>query len=358
MHLPAPRGPLSAHLVDVLAGEVVLDATTVAAARAAAGTSAPLTDDDLHLSLWMLYELHYRGFDGVDDGWEWEPQLLAVRRELETVYERALRTACRKAVDAGVAAAGPDADLPEQLFGLVSSFDGPSLAKHLHREATAEQFKEVLVHRSIYQLKEADPHTWTIPRLPDGPKVALVELQYDEYGAGRAHRQHAHLFAEGMAACGLDRTYGAYVDAVPGLTLALSNAMSLFGLHRRLRGASVGHLAALEATSSLPCKKYVGASAGSTCPRRSRSTSTSTSRPTRCTSRSRSGTSAGPSSSSSRSSARRSVRRRGVPAHRLPAGRARAHELAARPRVPAAAPADRGRRVRGPPAASRSVRAR
>jgi hypothetical protein len=85
-----------------------------------------------------------------------------------------------------------------------------------------------------------------------------VELQYDEYGAGRAHRQHAHLFAEGMAACGLDRTYGAYVDAVPGLTLALSNAMSLFGLHRRLRGASVGHLAALEATSSLPCKKYVG----------------------------------------------------------------------------------------------------
>ena len=258
MHLPAPRGPLSAHLVDVLAGEVVLDATTVAVARAAAGTSAPLTDDDLHLSLWMLYELHYRGFDGVDDGWEWEPQLLAVRRELETVYERALRTACRKAVDAGVAVAGPDADLPEQLFGLVSSFDGPSLAKHLHREATAEQFKEVLVHRSIYQLKEADPHTWTIPRLPDGPKVALVELQYDEYGAGRAHRQHSHLFAEGMAACGLDRTYGAYVDAVPGLTLALSNAMSLFGLHRRLRGASVGHLAALEATSSLPCKKYVG----------------------------------------------------------------------------------------------------
>ena len=32
--------------------------------------------------------------------------------------------------------------------------------------------------------------------------------------------------------------------------------MSLFGLHRRLRGALVGHLAALEMTSSLPNRRY------------------------------------------------------------------------------------------------------
>jgi hypothetical protein len=30
--------------------------------------------------------------------------------------------------------------------------------------------------------------------------------------------------------------------------------MSLFGLHRRLRGAIVGHLAAYEMTSSIPCR--------------------------------------------------------------------------------------------------------
>jgi hypothetical protein len=31
--------------------------------------------------------------------------------------------------------------------------------------------------------------------------------------------------------------------------------MSLFGLQRRLRGAALGHLAAFEATSSLPCRR-------------------------------------------------------------------------------------------------------
>ena len=34
----------------------------------------------------------------------------------------------------------------------------------------------------------------------------------------------------------------------------MNNAGSLFGLHRRLRGAAMGHLAAFEMTSSLPCK--------------------------------------------------------------------------------------------------------
>ena len=31
--------------------------------------------------------------------------------------------------------------------------------------------------------------------------------------------------------------------------------MSLLGLHRRLRGAALGHLAAVETTSSVPCRK-------------------------------------------------------------------------------------------------------
>ena len=33
----------------------------------------PLSDDDAALALYVLYELHYRGFEGVDEGWEWEP---------------------------------------------------------------------------------------------------------------------------------------------------------------------------------------------------------------------------------------------------------------------------------------------
>ncbi len=256
MQLPSPRGVLSSHLIDVLAGKARLQPSTLGnAVRTAMVSDNPIADEDVQLSLWVLYELHYRGFDGVDDRWEWEPHLLKARRELEECFEAELR---RRASSHVTNAAIADGDLPERLFGLVDEFEGPSITSYLQREATADQFKEMLVHRSIYQLKEADPHSWAIPRLPDLAKVPLVELQYDEYGAGRPERQHAKLFADGLAACGLDREYGAYLDQVPGSTLALSNAMSLFGLHRRLRGAAMGHLAALEATSSLPCRKYVG----------------------------------------------------------------------------------------------------
>jgi hypothetical protein len=37
--------------------------------------------------------------------------------------------------------------------------------------------------------------------------------------------------------------------------------MSLFALHRRLRGALMGHLAAFESTSSLPCRRFSGGAA-------------------------------------------------------------------------------------------------
>ena len=112
------------------------------------------------------------------------------------------------------------------------------------------------MHRSAYQLKEADPHSWALPRLTGGPKAAMVEIQADEYGGGDADRIHAALFARAMDALGLDSRYGAYVDHLPAVTLATVNLMSMFGLHRRLRGAIVGHLALFEMTSSIPNRRY------------------------------------------------------------------------------------------------------
>ena len=156
-----------------------------------------------------------------------------------------------------VAAAGPG-DLPDQLFALIASFDGPSLARLLHREATAEQFREVLVHRSIYQLKEADPHTWAIPRLPDGRqgRAGGAAVRRVRRRPARPAARHPVRRGRWPPAASTGR-YGAYVDAVPGLTLALNNAMSLFGLHRRLRGASMATSRRSRSTSSLPCRKYV-----------------------------------------------------------------------------------------------------
>jgi heme oxygenase-like protein len=134
--------------------------------------------------------------------------------------------------------------------------EGPALSTYLEREGTLDQFREFAAHRSAYQLKEADPHSWALPRLSGGPKAALVEIQADEYGGGRADRVHATLFAKAMGALGLDDRYGAYVDLLPGVTLRTVNLMSLCGLHRRLVGAIIGHLALFEMTSAIPNRRY------------------------------------------------------------------------------------------------------
>ncbi|RBQ21128.1 iron-containing redox enzyme family protein [Spongiactinospora rosea] len=248
MRLPAARGPITAGLFARLTGPPgEVDPPPVTSAGASA-----LDDDDLQLALFACYELHYRGFDDVDDRWEWQPSLLAARHELE----RAMR--------AGLAAAvpRPPAVPPDQVRRALTELvakdtaSGPSLAACLQDEGDLGRFREFVVHRSIYHLKEADPHTWAIPRLHDGPKAALVEIQADEYGGGRPERMHATLFRTTMTGLGLDDSYGAYLPLVPGITLAVSNVMSLFGLHRRLRGALAGHLAALEMTSSLPNRRY------------------------------------------------------------------------------------------------------
>ena len=125
----------------------------------------------------------------------------------------------------------------------------------MQTDATKEQVLDLLRVRSVYHLKEADPTTWVIPRLPVAAKAALVELQYDEYGVGDPARLHAHLFARGMEASGLRPEPGAYVDEAPVEILEQNNVLSMFGLQRRLRAAAVGHLAAFEATSSVPSRR-------------------------------------------------------------------------------------------------------
>jgi hypothetical protein len=158
-------------------------------------------------------------------------------------------------VAAGPVDASP-AEIPAQLAYVLEEYKGPPLGRYIETQGTLEQFREFVVHRSAYQLKEADPHSWAIARLTGRAKVALVEIQSDEYGGGRPERQHARLYAQTMEAIGLDPAYGAYLDSIPGTTLATVNLMSLFGLHRRLRGSIVGHLALLEMDSTQPNRRY------------------------------------------------------------------------------------------------------
>jgi len=208
---------------------------------------APDDTADAQLCLWTLYELHYRGFDDVPDDLEWHPGPLAVRHALELSFEADLRDRCESP--------SPAEPFAEALFAFVADHEGPSLASFVQRHATADQALELLRLRSIYHLKEADPTAWVIPRLSASPKAALVELQYDEYGGGDPNKVHSRLFARGLEACGLRSEYGAYIDDVPVEVLEQNNAMSLLGLHRRHRGAALGHLAAFEASSSMPSRR-------------------------------------------------------------------------------------------------------
>ena len=211
----------------------------------------PLSDEDLQLALYLCYELHYRGLPGVSDEWEWEPSLLALRRQLEARFEAGLLDALG-APEGDVAAE----DMDVALRAVEAADEAPSLSRHLERHGTHAEMLEFVVHRSAYQLKEADPHSWALPRLTGAPKAAMVEIQADEYGGGDAERMHAALFAKSMDRLGLDSRYGAYLDRIPGVTLATVNLMSLLGLHRRWRGALVGHLALFEMSSSVPNRRY------------------------------------------------------------------------------------------------------
>jgi len=241
--LPWPRGPLSATVISALQREPgTLGATPPV------GLVDALSDDDFSLALYLCYELHYRG--ATNAYWEWDPELLTFRAELEGVFEDRLRDEVRH--DGFI----DERDVVQALEQLIGSSLGPSLSAYLLEEGTLDQLREFCVHRSAYQLKEADPHTFGIPRLTGEAKAAMVEIQFDEYGSGDASRMHATLFGNTLTALGLDRSYGSYVEVLPGTTLATVNLVSMFALHRRWLPALVGHLAVFEMTSVEPMGRY------------------------------------------------------------------------------------------------------
>jgi hypothetical protein len=243
--LPSARGPLSerllAHLVRPVHDLAPLPEPD----------DDPLEGDDSALALHLCYELHYRGLPEVDEAWEWEPTLLRERRRLEQRFEHRLLELTGP-VPIGLSPAGA----ADALRAVRDDSSAPSLSPRVAESGTLSEVRELAIHRSDYQLKEADPHTWAIPRLHGRAKAALVDIQTGEYGDGRADRLHAHLFATTMRALGLDSRYGAYRDRIPGLTVSTSNLMSLFGLHRGWRGALVGHLALFEMCSIGPMGRY------------------------------------------------------------------------------------------------------
>ncbi|MFI8215327.1 iron-containing redox enzyme family protein [Streptomyces sp. NPDC085932] len=231
--LPTPRGPLSRGVAAYLRGAGRLPRMEDVARAAVYG-------EDLQLALYLCYELHYRGFAGVPPEREWDPDLLRVRAAMEHRFLSALRTDARvhDSVDEALAAL------------LVEPVEGTGVSYFLRDEGELWHLREYAAQRSLYHLKEADPHAWVLPRLWGRAKAGMAAVEFDEWGGGRTERVHARLFADLMTDLGLDTTYGRYLDAASAEALVTVNMMSLFGLHRALRGALVGHFATVEITSS------------------------------------------------------------------------------------------------------------
>ncbi len=243
LRLPVTEGPITTSLFDYLRGDSAAIASPIT-------NGDPIGDRDLQLALYVANELHYGGVAGIDDELEWDPEVSALRTTLERAMLDQLRSEC-----------GPDemvepGDVPQRIFDLIEADDGPPLARYLETQADLEQFREFVMHRSAYQLKEADPHSFGLPRIAAPAKSAMVEIQADEYGGGSADRMHSQLFAKAMTALGLDPTPGEYVGLLTAETLATVNLITLFGLRRSLRGALVGHLAGFEITSPAPNRRY------------------------------------------------------------------------------------------------------
>ena len=247
--LPAARGPLSLAVLDLLTERA--PRAHLNRIEASVGDSDPY-GIDVQLSLYVCYELHYRGFADVDDDWEWNPGLLHLRARLEEAFLTAVHD------DVGDIDTDETVDAEMQRLS-VEPTEGRGPSYFLRDKGTWEQMQEYFVHRSLYHLKEGDPHAWAIPRLTGHAKAAFVAVEFDEFGGGRGDFAHHKLFADLMAAAGLDPNYLGYIESVLAESLAVVNLMSLFGLHRKHRGSAIGHFASTEITSSPGSRRLVEA---------------------------------------------------------------------------------------------------
>ena len=245
--MPAPRGELSDAVFrrlrsqptdDGLGGLPALDA---------------VSDDDGQVTLFVLQSLDYRRHAAIDEAWDDEPTLLVLRAALESREERRLReTLCVPECEPG--------EVGDAVVDLVDRTEGASLSAWMDARGTLDHLREFVVHRALYQLREADPHSFALPRLEAGvAKAALLEIQADEYGGHRPSEAHAELFRSTMRELGLEPDDGADVDRAPATTLRTNTVLHLFTRGRRLLPALLGHLAVFEMTSVEPMAHYAAA---------------------------------------------------------------------------------------------------
>ena len=156
MRAPEPCGPLSEAVLSRLSGPP----GPLGALPRAAGD--PLDDDDLQLALYACYELHYEGFEGMDERWEWEPGLLAVRATLERAFERRLLEEVPREPE-------PARDLDRRLRAIVAADEGPhtfTVVAKKDEPRTAQQLFGCKICEKLAKAHGADPNSNAPPKYP------------------------------------------------------------------------------------------------------------------------------------------------------------------------------------------------
>src|ERR1017187_10874708 len=161
-----------------------------------------LSDDDFQLSLYLCYEMNYRGLANAE--WEWDPGLLNFRTKLERVFVERLRD------EIGHATAKFPAEVIAALDELIADCTSSTLTTYLSESGTIDQFREFCVHRSAHQQRTPEPGARTITARAEEDLAARVMIQFDEGGSSDAGRIRANFLAATMIALGLDASYGSY----------------------------------------------------------------------------------------------------------------------------------------------------
>src|SRR5689334_23132095 len=90
----SPRGPLSATTLAILLHTDFAhrrDALVRASREAVLASDDVAVDEDIQLTLFLLYASAYGSLEWIDPGWEWHPVLIEARGILEAGFEAALR---------------------------------------------------------------------------------------------------------------------------------------------------------------------------------------------------------------------------------------------------------------------------
>ena len=197
-----------------------------------------LAGEEVPLALYCLYELHYRGFAGVSDDWEWDATCLELRRRLERASLRELRY--EVFLSYGIEKMHA-ADVLMELSTLTN--DTARLRSALMTtDATDAQTQELTLLRSF------------LPTDSSAVPTGSVAHQRNQATAGERHTTSRPLIHPSWAPAGAE-LFGAVseehllgsgkvenLELVPSATLSNLNVARMFILHRRWRAALAGHV--------------------------------------------------------------------------------------------------------------------